>query len=361
MATPEANEPNDDLRGDLARAFATVTDVTDLSGTETGEVASEVTETPDEPSAEQRARDEAGRFAKEEKKRETLKLKAAPVNEAAKAAGAAVTATVATPADAAAPTKVDVPAPLDWKGEEKLLWKNVPNALKQRYVDDLKAARAGAEVHQPVMAAIEPFRELFEREGGGHVAGGIKRLGELSDFAVRHPEDFVRTFVQQRGLDPAKIFGQGQPAQQGQAPQQQISPEFQSLRQRLDAFEARQSQQAHSATLAQIEAFASDPEHVYFNDVSDDMLAFIKDNPAIGLKGAYERAVWANPTVRAQLLAQQKAPDNQASVDAARRALSANLNGSPVPGASSQAGDPNEDLRTTLERNFRAASGGARV
>lgn len=348
------DEPNDDLRGDLARAIAGAAEpVAD----EFPDAPEPVDETPEKPTAEeQRARDEAGRFAKETKKRETLTLKEKPPGNSLPNDPAAI------PPAAPAPPKIEIPPPMEWKGEEKLLWKNVPNALKQKYVDSLKAAEERANQSSPLMEAIGKDRDMLVREGGGSVEGGVRRLLELSNFAIANPVDFVRTFIQQRGLNPAQIFGQGNPAgatPPGQ-PQPQISPELQTLQQRLDAFEARQSQQAHSATLAQIEAFASDPEHVYFNDVSDDMLAFIKDNPAIGLKGAYERAVWSNPAVRAQMLAAQQ-PSNPANVDAARRAKSANLNGSPVPGSSSQQADPNEDLRATLERNYKASMGGARV
>ena len=350
------HEPNDDLRGDLARAFASASEAPPAEATEIASEKPEIEAEKPEQTAEQRARDEAGRFAKEEKKRETLKLKTPDG-----APPAAAPAVAEKPAVEAA-AKVDIPPPTEWLGEQKLLWKNVPNALKQKYVDDIKAAREQAGASAPLMEAIGNDRDMLMREGGGSIEGGVRRLLDLSNFAIANPVQFVQTFMQQRGLNPAQVFGQGQQVPSGQAPQPEMHPQLQTLQQRLDAFEARQSQQAHSATLAQIEAFASDPEHVYFNDVSDDMLAFIKDNPKIGLQGAYDRAVWANPTTRAQLLAQQSTPQtNPASVDAARRAQSANLNGSPVPGASSQQGDPNEDLRTTLERNYRAASGGARV
>lgn len=346
------NEPNDDLRGDLARAMAGVSEqvAEPADSSPTPEI-----ETPTETTEEQRARDEAGRFAKEQKKRETLTLKEKPP-------GASSPTEAAPQAVApAAPLKAEIPPPLEWKGEEKLLWKNVPNALKQKYTDDIKAAREAAGASAPLMEAIGRDRDMLAREGGGSVEGGVKRLLELSNFALANPYEFVQTFIQQRGLNPAQIFGQGQ---QGipQQPQPEMHPQFQHLQQRLDAFESQQRQQAHSATLATIEAFADDPEHVYFNDVSDDMLAFIKDNPAIGLKGAYDRAVWANPATRAQMmLAQQQPPSNPAAVDAARRAKSANLNGSPMPGASSQQAGQDESLRSTLERNYAAQMGGQRV
>lgn len=332
-------EQNDDLRGDIARAMASSEPI-ETAPIETPDIeAPEPAETP----AEVRARDEAGRFA--EKPRETLKLKPAE--------GAA---TIPTPNSAAAP-KVDIPPPMEWKGEEKLLWKNVPNALKQKYNDDIKAAREQASTHAPLMEAIGRDRDMLIREGGGTMEAGVRRLLDLSNFAIDNPVEFVRTFMQQRGLDPAQIFGQGIP--QGQ-PQSALSPEFQSLQQRLDAFERSQTQQAHSATLAQIETFANAEGHEFFNDVSDDMLAYLKENPALGLQGAYDRAVWGNPATRAQMLAAQS-PSNQSNVDAARAAKSARLNGSPVPGASSQTVDSNEDLRASLERNYRASMGGQRV
>lgn len=351
----EVNDaPNDDLRGDLARAMIGAFD-----GAAPEPIDQDSSPPPDEApetqTAEESARDDVGRFAKV--KRETLSLKEKPPGDASSPTDAASQA-----APLAASQKTEIPPPLDWKGEEKLLWKNVPNALKQKYSDDIKAARDAAGTAAPLMQAIGNDRDMLAREGGGSVEGGVRRLLDLSNFALANPIDFVRTFIQQRGLNPAQIFGQGQQGEGPQQPQPEMHPQFQHLHQRLDAFESQQRQQAHSATLATIEAFAADPDHVYFNDVSDDMLAFIKDNPAIGLKGAYDRAVWANPATRAQMmLAQQQTPSNPAAVDAARRAKSANLNGSPMPGASSQQAGQNEDLRTTIERNYLAQMGGQRV
>jgi len=188
---------------------------------------------------------------------------------------------------------------------------------------------------------------------------------------------FVQTFMQQRGLNPAQVFGQGQQVPNGQAPQPEMHPQLQTLQQRLDTIEAdrqreiaARQQQVHSANLSQVDAFAADPKHIYFQDVSDDMLPILKDlrerNPAMPphqlLEMAYTKACRVNDAVFAQINAQQSVTQTDpASVDAARRAQSANLNGSPVPGASSQQADQNEDLRATLERNYRAAAGGARV
>ena len=113
------HEPNDDLRGDLARAFATASEAPEAPAVE----APEAPETPEKPeqTAEERARDEAGRFAKA--KRETLKLKPAE--------GTETPAAPEKPTTEAPAAKVDIPPPTEWLGEQKLPWKNVPNALKQ--------------------------------------------------------------------------------------------------------------------------------------------------------------------------------------------------------------------------------------
>lgn len=379
---PDKDETvTDDLRGDIARAFTEVT----------GDDAPPPRDAPDDGDADppddtgereadaQRARDEAGRFAKEEKRR-TLTLKdKAPVAAAPAAPDSqakAATNPDGTPADpdAQAPggPPARVPPPVNWKGAEKVRWEKLSPYLQSAIKADYERMERDGAVARPVMAALGESRELLEREGGGTIEGGVRKLLAISNWASQSPVEFVQTFIRQRGLNPAQIFGQGAVAPayqngdgQAYAPQPGPPPEIRALQSRLDSFETAQRQQKLSSALNTIDSFANDPAHPFFADVADDMEAFLKVDPSLGLKGAYERAVWANPATRAQLVAQQQAGgarDNKATVAAARNAKAANISGSPVPGAKSQPGDgKSDDLRAELERNYRAAMGGQRV
>lgn len=73
----------------------------------------------------------------------------------------------------------------------------------------------------------------------------------------------------------------------------------------------RQEQIRQQEALAQqtksVDAFAADPKNKYFDEVSNDILRFIQTGVAADLSAAYEMACWANPAVRAKILADQQA------------------------------------------------------
>jgi hypothetical protein len=54
-----------------------------------------------------------------------------------------------------------------------------------------------------------------------------------------------------------------------------------------------------ASTAAEVDAFAKDPAHPYFDEVADHITLLLRD-PKISLKDAYEQAVWANPVTRAK-------------------------------------------------------------
>ena len=78
----------------------------------------------------------------------------------------------------------------------------------------------------------------------------------------------------------------------------------------------QQEQQREQATLnSEIASFSADPANKHFEAVRSDMAGLLQAGIATNLKDAYERAIYANPTVRASVLAEQ-----QAQSDAARKA-----------------------------------------
>lgn len=56
----------------------------------------------------------------------------------------------------------------------------------------------------------------------------------------------------------------------------------------------------------EVGAFAADPNHPFFDEVSADVLTYLAADVALTLPAAYERAVWSNPTVREKEIARLK-------------------------------------------------------
>jgi hypothetical protein len=75
-----------------------------------------------------------------------------------------------------------------------------------------------------------------------------------------------------------------------------------------------------------VEAFASAPEHPYFDDVAEDIVKML--SAGYDLDTAYEKAVWANPATRAKEIDRLQTESRQKAkqvADAARKAKSVNV------------------------------------
>ena len=101
--------------------------------------------------------------------------------------------------------------------------------------------------------------------------------------------------------------------------------------------ELTQSQQATARVQEarvnnEVSTFAEDPEHPYFDEVSDQIVLFLESG--LDLKTAYDQAVWANPVTRQKELdralqgTEKKLTDKRKKeVDKAKKLKSANVRG----------------------------------
>lgn len=256
-----------------------------------------------------------------------------------------------------------VAPPPQWKGAGKVEWARLPVAVQQELAQDytrLESATAKAAEFDRI---IGPRAAQLAAEYGS-VPAAVEQLLNLSDFAARQPQQFLQWFAQTRGI--AAPTGHA-PAPQVMGIPPELAPVLTPLQRQIDSLTQqlserdRQTQEAaFASSLQAVQAFAADPAHPYFNDVQQDMLTMIEASRATGreisLKDAYDRAVWANPTVRAQMLQQERAQEERTrreQAEAARR-NGAVLNGSPVPGANTSASNPAATVRDELMRAFSA-------
>jgi hypothetical protein len=206
-------------------------------------------------------------------------------------------------------------------------------------------------------AAIGPQRAQGLAATYGSVEGAIKSLLAMSDMASQDAPGFVRWFCQQRGIPLSQLTGQADG--QGDMPTQEVNPLAQEVSQLRTIVQnlTQQQQQGSQAQLRQeMDQFASDPAHPYFNDVRPDMAALIGANRAKNLQEAYDMATWARPEIRATLVAQER--ERLANEEAARvqqaRSASVSISGSPA-GAKVLADEPDDDLEGTIRRQVNAA------
>ena len=347
----------------------------------------EPVETPDEPAAEpqQSLRETLIKARDEAVERETVKVESAkPKTGSRQTAGklslpnktenqGSHTAT----AENATAIAVQAKAPAAWKPEMRGDFEKLPPSV-QKYITEREE-----EVHRgftkldeernlgkSVKDVIQPYMPIINAEGGTPLTAIKTLLNTAYILRTAPPTQKVQLFkelAQQYGVNLQSVV---QPAQQ-------VHPVVQSLQDRIAQLEGTLNQQATREQQAQYELqqreqgtvnsliseFSSNPANVHFEAVRPVMAALLESGVAKDLQDAYDRAIYASPEIRQQILEadrleneQRRKTEAQTKTNAARRA-GASVNGAPgvtVPNN----GSPNRTLREEILANLRAATSG---
>lgn len=207
---------------------------------------------------------------------------------------------------------VGKPLPKSWKKDVSPLWEKADPALHEyiyaREADMMRGIQQYAQGHQQWDALIKPFAPIFQQNPE------VQPVQIMQGLMNTHLQLLNPSLDPQKKLEMAKAimseygieFGDQQPHAQ--------NPRVAQLEARLAQMEAQSrssQQQAYAAGVAEqqraVDTFVKDPKNKYFSEVQNDILRFIQSGAATDLPSAYDLACWANPAVRAKILAEQQA------------------------------------------------------
>jgi gas vesicle protein len=297
---------------------------------------------PLETTAEQRARDEVGRFAAKEKVPETE-----------------------TPVTEPKPVK----APSSWKPaaqeaylkaergealtpEEVRILTNEANRRESDFHRGVEEFKTHAQKAKAYEAAIAPYQQTLQNMGVDAPTAIASLL--KADHTLRYSDpatkaQYFQQLAQQYGINLEQI--QNPP---------QYDPQTQYLMQQLN--ELRQSQQQWHNSIQQQEQTRANHEleqfsqagNAHFDAVRGDMADLLETGKATSLQDAYEKAVWMNPDIRQSLIEQQRF-DAQKKATSEAQALRAKSAAVSVKGSSPSAGGVQingSDLRSLIASQF---------
>ena len=252
-------------------------------------------------------------------------------------------------------------APNTWKKEAQEAWgkadPQIRAEVERREADfhkGIEQYKTAASYGQTMERAIQPFAATIQSLG----ISPDKAVSELmaADHKLRYGSQeqknaYFAQLAQSYGIDLANVS----------APEQQyIDPNLSAMQQRVQQLEGHiQNQslmgqrQAEATLNSEISAFAADPKHSHFESVKGHMAALLQAGQVPDLASAYEQAVYANPTTRALVLAeQQNAARAEASkkAQAAKTAASVNTRSRPSMPVSQPIGTMDDTIRATLRR-----------
>lgn len=218
--------------------------------------------------------------------------------------------------------------------------------------------------YQPLEDLLSPHRDRLAMAGtdeATYVRSLIAADQMLRDPATRMQA--IGQIAQSYGIN----LGQ---APQGQAPQAQLPPELQglfhevsSLKQTLAQRDQAQQQTQQAAIQAEIQAFSSKPDILYFDDVKPMVATLLKDGHAETLDQAYQMACKAHPVIGDLILRDQRAAETkrvaeEAKVKAATaRHAGGSITGSPGMGAPQAVANQNSSIEDDVRAAFAASSG----
>lgn len=318
----------------------------------------------------ERQRDEQGRFASGEAKPAGDK----PAEQAKPADQQKPQQSQETPP--APPAATPEPAPAGLSRQANAVWANATPEVRQ-YIAETEGALA--KLYEPMQDVFTAAKEIgvpwnqfvgnlvkAERHLRENPQDALIWLAERSKIDLDELADYALARRGGAGGVPAQYANNPDLARAVQPLAEQVAQLTSRLTQREQA-EQQQMQQAatarNNAIRADIQQFASAPEHAHWKDVETEVYALI---PAIKaakpgastreiLQDAYDRATWANPTVRAKLQAEQ----NQRQTEAQRARRSRGLEsltghrGSPSP-ASPASNGAAVSLRDEIAANWAA-------
>ncbi len=254
--------------------------------------------------------------------------------------------------------KPAIDAPISWTAEQKAKWATLPPDtqayIAQRDKESHEAiSRAGQQIKafEPIGKVIEQFTHVFQKNGL-QPHEGIARMLAVNEMLENNAPAAIREI--------ARVYGvnlQGETATDANPENPRIAEleaQLSKISSHLTAQQRQQLNAENDALAREIADFAKDKPH--FESVRKVMAGLMSSGAVETMKEAYERAVYADPTIRQSLLAEEQAKaetkrkaDEAERVKAAKKAAGVNVKGSPGHSPSSKTMD--QDLKAIWQKN----------
>lgn len=267
-------------------------------------------------------------------------------------------------------SEIDIPVPDSWSGVVKEKWSELPPEVRaeiKRREDDFHKGMTKLDEDRNfglrMKEVMNPYMPIIQSEGAKPedvLKGYLNIEYVLRQGAPEQKANLLRQVMHQFNIDPNMVVYNDQ--QRMDPYLSSIQNELMAIKQQIAEKEQLQQQQQYDKIVSEIEAFASNPENVYFEEVKAQMGALIESGQAKDLKEAYETAIWANPNTRSRLLEKQQADlkvKRQKELALKKKAASTLTT---TPGQNGQSGKgTSKSIREELESGLNAILSSSRI
>lgn len=255
--------------------------------------------------------------------------------------------------------KPAIDAPISWTAEQKAKWASLPPDMQgyiaQRDKESHEAiTRAGQQIKafEPIRNVIEQFAPTFQKNGL-QPHEGIARMMAVNEMLEANPRAAIAEIAKAYGVNL-----QGETTQEASpenARVAELEAKLAKVESHLTAQQRNQLQAENNALAREIADFAKDKPH--FESVRKVMAGLMQSGAAETMQDAYDKAIYADPTIRqslqvdAQKAAEEARKAEEAKrVSAAKKAAGVNVKSS--PGQSNHARTLDDDLREIARKHY---------
>ena len=248
------------------------------------------------------------------------------------------------------------PAPQSWKKEMHEFWNGLDPSVQayveqreQQMHDGLEKDRGDATLGRTMRDVMTPYSEMLKAQGIDEpvmVRNLMNAHYRLSTADEAGKRDLINQIAQSYNISLDGEAPKVDPALKA------IQDKVNSLESHLTAAQQATLQEARDRVEQDVEVFASDPTHEFFDEVSEQIVPLI--NAGYSLEDAYQNAIWLNPVTRqkemdrnAKDAAEKAEKTAKQEAEKARKAKSANVRGRDTGKASTEPKGTMED--TLLE------------
>ena len=279
-------------------------------------------------------------------------------------------------AEAGQSTQVEAAALIDppahWSDEHKETFKTLPPQGQKFILDrhkgmesdytrkttELAEQRKAYDRYAAIDKVFEPLRPKLQAAGLDEVTA-VQRILAAQQYLESNPKEAITHFAKQYGVQ----LGDAGSNQFVDPDLQKVNQELAQLKSTLAQREQAEKEAQQRQLLDQIESFKStvdesgQAKYPHFRKLRGTMAGLLHTREAKDLADAYDRAAWAHPEVRTEILARQQADaEAKAKAAAAEKVRDAQgrflPNGKGIPKPEPQA---KKSLRDELDAQLTAA------
>lgn len=204
----------------------------------------------------------------------------------------------------------EVGAPKTWTKEALEKWTTIDPVVQKEIAKreedmfrGIEMYKGAAELGQRYDQVVEPYREILK-------AADIDPVNLFNSFAANHYILSSGTDEQKLELAANLIYGYNIDLGKlvsfmGDRVSEPVDPRIANLEKQIselsrgiDSRSRVESERMHDHLLGEVNTFASDGAHPYFDEVATDIARFIETGYASSLQDAYDKAIFANPATR---------------------------------------------------------------